>query len=183
MLEPRTLSSLVALLVFAVVPSCSDPAPSTARAYIDASLSLGSDPIDCRQRTGAFVLIGSPTSTIASGDSYGGVPISVDCIVHPSGDGFDVTAGATASGGSHSGSMTIKGHFTATGKQQNIQASFNSTSISLEQADCTVDYTQGGMTVASGRVWGMLTCPKVADKSKKELCAGVAEFKFENCGQ
>ncbi len=185
----RVLSVLVGVAVAASAAAvgCSDPAPVVPRAAIASFVGQGDKAPSqgCGEASGSWVEIGDNAHPVSDGDSQNGGGVRVSCAVTPSGDGFNVTASATLSGaGDLSGSITINGHFTATGQQTGIAATFQKGNTgTFAQTDCVVDYNQPLQTVAAGRVWGYITCPTAELSGQGRVCEAKGEFKFENCGQ
>jgi hypothetical protein len=125
------------------------------------------------------------------GDSGNDLPIPdgennarIACRVARSGDGFDVDAQVQVFGGENGGTVSIKGHFTASGPQSSIRAVYQKGDVgTFEQNDCTAQYTQSYMGIAAGRVWAELDCPKMVFSAQDRECRGTANFRFENCDQ
>jgi hypothetical protein len=190
----RSFASVGLCIVTVVVASaCSDPVPPPARAIIDSNMGPGmNDPKVCMISDTQWVEIGGfgnpPTVPVRSVDNNtdnGNGNVSVVCSVK--GDdatGYDVSASATLQG-TEGGTVSISGHFTTTGDQAMISASFqNATYGSFRQSDCTATYTANqNMGVAKGRVWATLDCPKIERPDQMRVCAATAQFRFENCDQ
>src|SRR5205823_6609463 len=154
------------------------------------------------QDTGTFLQIGSfgnpaagnnpdgspvdPVTPVDDGSSFAQGGASVTCSVTAEGDGFHVSATAALSGAT-GGEFFIDGHFTASGDQPNIQATFTARSHSGSyQSDgktgstlCTARYDQPLMAVASGRVWADIDCPDASERQGSErICHLSGQFRF-----
>jgi len=175
--------------VFVASAACSEKAPIIQRVYLDTIMKPGSNPAQkCQVGSGAWLRIGEAADkAVEDGASYDNGAVTVQCRVVPEGDAFSVnlTTQLKGAGDEKNGSVTIEGRFRADGKQEGIRATFaNGQYGSFVQDDCTVEYTGGTpQGVAAGRVWGVITCPKITNDSQDRVCEGTGEFKFENCSQ
>src|SRR6476659_86765 len=82
--------------------------------------------------------------SVAVAETWKPSPSGVTCSVTPEGDGFHVSATATLTGAG-GGALFIDGHFTASGNQENISATFTSNERgSYVETDhkCTAIYSQ-----------------------------------------
>ena len=140
----------------------------------------------------SFLVIGSPTKSVADGETQAGALVKVTCSVTANTDGsFQVTAGVVAG----DSSVTLMGRVTSTGSQANVRGVFERSYFGhFEAVDCTVKYdTDPAMGVALGRFWGTLDCPDISDASQSRMapdggptprsCHAVAEIKLEDCAQ
>jgi hypothetical protein len=191
----RCATAGASALALAALFACSNNAPAVPQVYIQASLDPGSHPSNiCPLLASASSFtIGSQGSPAQDGSSQNGAGVSVTCTVTPNADGtFNVTANAAVDGQS-GGALYISGTFgAAPGPVSKITASFTqggNTGAFKDVTECTVTYS-GNQGVAAGRVWGNLECPNAVNMDKAVAgtmgfwtCEGVAEFKFENCGQ
>ncbi len=194
----RVLSCLfVGAVVFSVASTgCSEDETFPARVIMQANMAQGTHGKDCPISgsdprwlyIGGFGGGDAPARPVEDGaEEPGAGPVSVTCSVAEAGEGkFEVSAIAGITRGDQSATVTISGTFDAEGEQKNIRGLFQSAELGrFDQSDCTVtfdaDKKQG---VAAGRIWGVITCPNAKDKgSDTKVCAGDAEFRFENCGQ
>ncbi len=191
LLKSAALVAVVGLGVALVSVGCSSPAPATPRVAITSQVGPGDKPdvngsAKCQLVTEPWVVIGDNTHPVSDGDSQGGSPVSVNCSVTASGDGFNVSASASLTG---QGSVVITGHFVGMANvppqpQTGITATFQKGDTgSFRDTACTVDFSMNtNMGFAPGRVWGTLTCPQATYDSQGRTCLGSAEFRFENCG-
>jgi hypothetical protein len=196
----HALAAVMVLAMPAAIGACSSDQKATPRVTFDSRVSPGSHGSDCPE-TGTWVSIGTfgnpgagtkedgspkePVVPVDDGGEFGQGTAGVTCAVTPEGDGFHVSATATltATGG---GAIFIDGHFTASGNQENISATFTSNERgSYVETDhkCTAIYSQPLETVAAGRVWADINCPNAELKSQNRTCNFDATFRFENCGQ
>jgi hypothetical protein len=128
--------------------------------------------------------------------------VSVQCTVHPSGNGFDIALSIAVTG-MPGGNVTITspagaGAVTTSGGT-GITASFYST-VDLGpyvSNDCTLAFTYGGQpvpispSVAAGRIWGHIDCPDATNSGQMIVgpdggpmaasCVASADFLFEQC--
>jgi len=136
--------------------------------------------------------------TESNGDFAGTGTALIDCSVDSSGGGnFNVKISAEVNG-SMGGSIVIVGTVNANGGS-NISGAFESGTIGMfTESDCTVTFTYNmqpipisGSPIASGRIWGHLSCPNAVDNGTTEIgadggptertCDGEADFLFQNC--
>ncbi len=128
-----------------------------------------------------------PSKPVKDGEAWEQGTTSVSCAVTSAGgDEFNVAASVALSGAT-GGLFRIDGKFKATGDQSGIHAIFSTrrSGNTYEQRDsqCTVRYTTSYQGVASGRVWGEITCPTAENPGAQTSCEAIAQFRFENCGQ
>jgi hypothetical protein len=174
---------------------CEEEEKATPQAIFDARLESGSPGNDCREVGGLFTVgdFGNqaldtkvPSQPIPDGSQFNGAAVSVTCSVTPAGqDEFDV-AGSVLLSGPEGGLFRVDGKFKATGEQTGIHAIFaKKGGNTYEQRDrqCIVRYTSTFQGVASGRVWGEITCPKAENPGAETSCEAIAQFRFENCAQ
>lgn len=100
------------------------------------------------------------------------------CSVVPDGSGAFLVRGAVDAG---AGQFELSGTFAPSGEITGVKVRASAPAGVYEASDCVVRYPQLG-GVASGRVWGQLTCAK-ATSGQGDACRIVAEFRFENCAQ
>lgn len=185
------------------IAGCGSDTQPTPKAFIDARVRAGGNgSAVCGVVDPTWVEIGTAATSVSDGSNdANGVKVSVSCSVTSNGDGtFKVNAVGTLG---NVGSVTITGNFATSGTQNNIRAVFQRSDGRFEQTDCTATYqsltptgvlTDNGFAgVAAGRVWATVHCPTASDASQQRqgqdggatprACDGLAEFKFENCGQ
>jgi hypothetical protein len=133
-----------------------------------------------------FFAVGTLENPVASGASFQGAPITVTCVVRPSGGSYTVDLSLT-DGEQYSinisGTLTDSPGTTQTGIDGEL-ASNVSQYASTAGAPCTIQLTTqapGNTPITAGRVWGTLNCPAVSDPETNSVCAATATFLFENC--
>jgi len=176
--------------------ACGEEEKATPQAIFDGRLELGSSENNCRD-VGELFLVGDfgnqasepkvPSKAVKDGEAWDQGTTSVSCVVKPAGsDEFEVAASVALSGAT-GGLFRVNGRFKATGEQTGISAVFSSrrSGNSYQQNDgqCIVRYTTSFQGVAAGRVWGEITCPRAENTGAQTECEGIAQFRFENCGQ
>ena len=176
--------------------ACGDEEKATPQVIFDGRLELGGSSNNCKD-VGELFIVGDfgnraldppqGSKPVKDGEAWDQGTASVACAVTPAGDGeFDVAASVALSGAT-GGLFRVDGRFKATGEQTGIHAIFSSrkSGNSYEQRDrqCIVRYGSTYQGVASGRVWGEITCPKVENPSAQTECEAIAQFRFENCAQ
>ncbi len=207
-LHPQHLAAAGLALACAASVACSNSSNPPADAYIGAQLGGGvacpfPSPIptwlDIGTATG-----GKPT-TVADQGSTGNGTASITCVVHPSGNGFDIQLEAVLQG-ANGGNVTITspqgaGAVTTSGSTS-VTASFynNVNGGAYVDQHCVLTYKYMGGAVpisppiAAGRIWGHITCPNAVDTSGQTkqgadggattaTCPASADFLFEQCGQ
>jgi hypothetical protein len=139
------------------------------------------------------ITIGNPEGgpdVVATGTSFNGVPVTVNCDVAPNSGGYYVSANAVFG---NQGQLTIKGQINVAagatpGTQTNITGSFGDNTpggliANLSDTNCTITFTHNAhMGIAPTRIWGTIDCPN-ASATNGTVCDGNAEFLFEYCGQ
>jgi hypothetical protein len=180
--------------------ACSSSPPALPRAAVDSQLGAGTQmgaTTMCPLGIGmSWIGIGSDTSDpITTGTGYNGDPVTVSCTVHPSSGGYNVTLSALLGG---QGSISVVNSTINSDPTQvstGVTATFERAANDFHETDCTWDF--GGQStdidpnksagnplgIAGGRIWGNLTCPMTVDSEHTLTCLGVAELRFENCGQ
>jgi hypothetical protein len=180
-------------LAVILASACSDPTPPPARAIIDANVGPGmNSSMACMISDTQWVEIGGfgnpptvPVRPVDNNTDNGNGNVSIVCSVKGNdAAGYDVSASATLQG-TEGGTVAITGHFTTTGDQSMINATFESPTYgTFRQADCTASYTANqNMGVAAGRVWATLDCPTINRPDQMRTCAANAQIRFENCDQ
>jgi hypothetical protein len=163
----------------------------------------------------SFLQIGQATAghptTVQDGGQDRNANVTLNCMVHAQGNGFDIELSATENG-PQGGSLTIAsamGQGTVTKMASSgISASFVGQGgvVFREQAGsndpmgCTITYEYdpsgsiGGVAgdspvptsppIASGRIWGHIKCPNAVEQATPSvLCDAEADFLFEQCQQ
>lgn len=127
---------------------------------------------------------GIPVRTVDSGASEQQGTATLSCSVKAEGGGFRVVGFAQLSGAT-GGSFSVNGLFTPAGDQTGISVSLTRSGSTYKQSDCvaTYPYPEPNKTVAAGKVWATVTCPKAENESAPRTCQAVATFRFENCDQ
>jgi hypothetical protein len=137
---------------------------------------------------------------VPNGGVMGGSHVSASCTVRAVGSGFDVLANAALGG---VGSVTIvspqpPGSISATTGGVGVSGTFESASMGqFSASNCVVTYTYAGASVqdsapiASGRIWGHLSCPEATDPTVNRTlpdggiapatCDFETDFLFEDC--
>jgi hypothetical protein len=175
-----------------VCTSCSSTTP-TANAYVTST--LGTNPNDTASTAtcnidvpfNQFLTIGTESTPVADGTSFGGAPIQVECKVHSTGgDSYQVDLDITEGNNGALGGITIDGTLTtSTGVQTGISAAFNLTNTGqYSEKDCTVTLsTETNPAITAGRVWGTVTCPTATYAETGDICYAQATFLFQDCDQ
>jgi hypothetical protein len=147
-------------------------------------------------------------NTVQSAGPYANNSVSVVCVVHPQGNGFDVYANAHGPQGDGMWFVSPKGQgIVTTMTSPGISAYFvNQSGAFTEDVNpsdpmgCTITYeydpggSPGGVAgdvpvpasppIAAGRIWGHIKCPHAFDNATPSvLCDVEADFMFENCTQ
>ena len=190
--------------------ACSTTPSQPPDTFVSASVGpSGAAPGLCTFSSGTsepWLSIGTATSgkpvTVETGGSNGSGTVTVDCTVHPVGQGFDIALTASEDG-PQGGSITItspsgQGKVTSSGSMD-VSATFGGEKGHFSQSNCTITYVyQMGPVplsppVAAGRIWGHLSCPMAQALGQMattadggvftETCDGEADFLFEQCGQ
>ncbi|HEY8076630.1 MAG TPA: hypothetical protein VIF62_21040, partial [Labilithrix sp.] len=151
----RLAAVALVLVAPAAIGACSSDKKATARITFDSSIEAGShtvtaDPDHACMDDGTYLQIGSfgnpnagknpdgspvdPVTPVDDGTSFSQGTASVTCSVTAEGDGFHVSATAALTGAT-GGEFFIDGHFTASGDQPNIQATFTAQNRLSYQAD------------------------------------------------
>jgi hypothetical protein len=196
----RRQHAIVATLCLSTIAllsaGCDDSEPATPQVIFDGHLERGNN-ASCQDSTlftiGEFGNQAAETADrleskpVKDGEAFEQGTVTVSCAVTPAGaDEFNVEA-SVALNGATGGFFRVDGKFKATGEQTGIHAIFSSrkTQNTYEQKDraCVVRYTSAYQGVAAGRVWGEITCPNAENPTAQTACEGIAQFRFENCGQ
>jgi hypothetical protein len=194
-----------ALLAAGATFGCTSP-PAVADAFVASyiepvSLMGGYCPYASRQD---WIDVGSPTgtqpTTVADGASQANGNVSVACMVHPDGSGFDLQLNATLSG---SGSMTIlsKTPVTAAAGGKEVIGTFQAGDKGRYASNnCTISYQYNNgrvpnpTPIAAGRIWAHVSCVDAQRTdgamitlpdggTMPQTCDTEADFVFENCSQ
>jgi hypothetical protein len=191
----RTHALVLAAAVpaIAVLGACEDDEKATPQVVFAGTIEGGAE---C-QDSGNLFTIGDfgnlalqppqPSRPIKDGEAYQQGGVAVDCSVTPAGaNEFNVVASVVLSGAT-GGTFRVDGKFRTEGEQTGIHAIFavRRSGNTYEEVDrqCTVRYTTQFQGVASGRVWGEITCLKAENTNAQRVCKVTAQFRFENCAQ
>jgi hypothetical protein len=190
------------------------PPPPPPDTFVNAAVGGGSACTSYPSLT-EWLRIGTATAghpnTVQDGMQSGGASVSLNCAVHPQGNGFDIQLTAIENG-PNGGSLTIsspQGQGTVTMKPSSgVSATFAGMGgiVFREQAGtndptgCTITYeydptgSTGGVAgdqpvptsppIAAGRIWGHIKCPNaVLQTTPAVACDAEADFMFEQCTQ
>jgi hypothetical protein len=166
--------------------SCSSGGAAPANAYVTSQLGQ-SESGGCGINLPAdtpFVTVGSEGDPVPNNGNYMGSAVGVTCQVSSTGTSYNVNAQVTY--GTENG-FNFSGMLSNTsGTQGPFTAQFTSQQISYNSNACTVTLNPGGTpmnpSITSGRVWGTLNCPALTNPTTSgDVCAGSAEFIFQNC--
>jgi hypothetical protein len=176
---------------------CSSPA-ATPQAFVNAQLEEGPNSTEPCAFAGASVVnVGTSDDKEDGGSAKNGMDgLAFSCTVSSSGNGFTVQASVMNSTQAFTIQTPPNGVITApvkgVGGGGMVLAGFSNTndgSYSSGGATCTVTFTQIsgealGMGIMSGAVWANVNCPTLTlFGGQPSICSGIAEIKFENCGQ
>ncbi len=165
--------------------SCSEDVPATSKVTSTVFVGAGNEkengPERCKLVPSEQIQIGQEGAAVYNGEQQNKADVSVFCRVYKTESGkFRVQANAVLQG---TGSFAVVGDFTPEGTQENIAVTINPASVgAFKQSNCTVTYDPN-MTVAEGRVWGKIECPRMELSDQDRTCRGFGTFKFENCDQ
>jgi len=182
--------------------ACAEDTQATPRVIFSSSIVPGKHPVSECPETGTWFTIGAfpnpdlgredpanpesplkdPGRPVEDGANEQSGKVTISCAVVPNGDAFDVRATAELSG-QGGGFFQVVGTFRAQGEQPGITVSLAKEGRSYKQNDCVARYTTSTQTVAAGRVWAEIDCPKLEAPSIQRTCTGSMQFRFENCGQ
>jgi hypothetical protein len=202
------------LLAAAGVTACSNSSNPPPDTFINAAVGGGAM-CSAYQSLQEWVQIGTATgghpNTVNDGGQDRNANVSVDCTVHPQGNGFDIQLTAIEQG-PEGGSLTItspSGQGTVTTMTSSgVSASFvgkgginfSENVSSTDTKGCTITYVydpggsvggEAGDTpvpvappIAAGRIWGHIHCPSVTEADQVGVvCDAEADFIFEQCNQ
>ncbi len=188
--------------------ACSSNSTPPADAYMAAEVGGGPDCSTFPSPVTTWLPVGTDTAdkptTVADQGSTGSGTATIDCMVHPSGSGFDIALSIVVAG-NPGGHVTItsqsgQGTVTTSGGTGITASFYNSVDLGpYSETDCTISYTYLGQPVpisppiAAGRIWGHLNCPHATESGQTTTgpdggpttiaCAASADFLFEQCNQ
>lgn len=183
--------------------ACSSTSNPPADAYMAAEVGGGGTGCPFPSPVTTWLPVGTDTAgkptTVTDQGSTGSGTATIDCTVHPSGSGFDISLSISIAG-SPGGNVTITspqgaGAVTTSGGKEISATFYNSVDLGpYSETDCTISYTYLGSAVpisppiAAGRIWGHIDCPKAVDQSQNNgmgavTCPASADFLFEQCNQ
>lgn len=199
------VSALAALFVPLFASGCAEDEKATPQAIFDGRLESTAAPLDtaggeknCGEAGGLFTLgeFGNPafdppipSKPKKDGDAEQQGSVGVQCSVTPAGEGeFNVSASLTLTGATGGTFVIRQAKVKTTGADNGVSATFSKrggAGLVYNQNDggCSIRFTSNFQGVASGRIWGEITCPKVTNSGAQVACAGIAQFRFENCDQ
>lgn len=204
---PRNLAWGGLLAACVVSAACSSTSTPPADAFLAATVGGGG--VACPfQVDPSWLPVGSPTggqpTPVTDQGSTGNGTATINCTVHPSGNGFDIALEVSVDG-AQGGQVTITspsgaGAVTTMGAAGGITASFFDAVNQgpFTDTNCAVTYTYGSGPVpisppiAAGRIWGHITCMHaVATGGETKTgpdggataaaCPATADFLFEQC--
>jgi hypothetical protein len=183
--------------------SSSNPPPD---AFIAAELGGGSE-CDIPSPDTAWLPVGTSTADkptpVSDQGSTGSGTATIDCTVHPSGSGFDISLSVSVAG-TPGGNITITspagtGAVTTSGGKGITASFFSNNRGPYAETDCTISYRYMGAAVpdnppiAAGRIWGHIVCPNAKESGQTTTgpdggavarqCPASADFLFEQCNQ
>jgi len=201
------LVSLAAAVTTAVLAAgCSEDVRATPRITFDSSIAPGTHSVQECPESGTWFTIGAfgnpalgrvdpanpesplkePVRPVEDGaqDEVQGGTVRISCSVVPAGDAFDVAATAELTGTRNSGFFQVIGKFKKGQTNPDINIVISKAGSSYKQANCTATFNATvGQGVDAGRVWAEVECPNIENASQQRICAGRAQFRFENCAQ
>ena len=126
-------------------------------------------------------------SPVPDGSAFSQGAASISCSVVPAGNNEFTVAASVVLSGATGGLFRVDGPFKTGSEQTDIHAIFSTVASGnkYEQLDrkCRVRYATTFQGVASGRVWGEITCPNAVNVNADKTCEVTARFRFENCDQ
>jgi hypothetical protein len=199
------LAAWPALLVATVTSACSSKS-APADAFVLTSLQPVKGGLCSFAQQTTLIEVGVPVGmkpdTVPNGGSQAGGQVTVSCTVHSDSGGFDIDLNvelvgqgsmhvySTASGAvTSSGAMGINGDFSK---------SVGGSGETYSASDCTLTYVYmraavpDSSPVASGRIWGHVSCIDAQTNSNvllpdggtaPQTCDAEADFLFENCSE
>jgi hypothetical protein len=135
--------------------------------------------------------IGSMGVPIANGQPYslpsgtGEAAVTLDCVVHPDGNGFDVNV-QVSQGETDAFSFTTTTPLTDSPNAQSgvsVSLGLNPNTYS-DSTDCTFTLSlQGNPSITAGRIWGTVVCPTSTYAEVNATCYASATFIIQNCSE
>ncbi len=177
--------------------SCSSSPAPPASVYLDTYVGEqeGSSMSTCNVRTtlAPFFQLGTMGTPVANGALYalpaavggGEAAVTVDCVVHPDGNGFDVNI-QVSQGEADAFSFNTTTPLTDTpGAQSGISVSLGLNPDTYgDSTDCTFTLSpMGNPSITAGRIWGTVTCPTSTYPEVNVTCESEATFILQNCGE
>jgi hypothetical protein len=158
-------------------------------ASVYLATNVGTDPSDggrtatCNIATplAPFFTIGTMGAPVANGRAG----VTLDCVVHPEGDGFDVNIQVTQGGGDSFSFNTTKPITDTAGPQSGVAMSVGETADTYSDAtDCTFTLSnEGSPAISAGRIWGTVVCPTSTYPEANATCYASATFILQNCSE
>jgi hypothetical protein len=197
-LRPRHAAWAGLLAACGVAVACSSTNNPPADAYMAAEVGGGASCSTLPSPNSAWLPVGTDTAgkptTVTDQGSTGSGTATIDCTVHPSGNGFDVQLSVSVAG-NPGGTVIISGTVTTSGGTGITGSFYNSVDLGpYAEDDCTISFTYLGQPVpisppiAAGRIWGHIDCPKAVEAGQNNgmgavTCPASADFLFEQCNQ
>jgi len=176
--------------------SCSSASAPPPSVYL--TTNVGTDPTSNKDSTcnidepnAPFFSIGTMGTPMANGGVFmlpngaGESGVSVDCVVHPNGNGFDVNI-QVSQGEADAFSFNTTTPLTDTpGPQSGVEVSLGLTVDSYgDSTDCTFTLTtEMSPAITAGRIWGTVTCPTATYAEVNATCYATATFILQNCSE
>lgn len=180
------------------VIGCDDPVPPTPKGAVKFRVATITPPLkDADGKTVSCTINGNEMKMgIVDGNGHTPVdeeqgPYRVNCRVGADGSFNGSLSGPRTS--TTTLSFEIQGKAVQGGDAQGIHVSFADSQFGSYQAapssSCTVSLSTAGgdnaLAVASGRIWGKFSCPRLAvvDATDTSSCVTEGYFVFENCDE
>jgi hypothetical protein len=189
----------VAATLAALSASCSSSTSPAASVYL--TTNVGTDPLpgghtatcNIDEPNAPFFSIGTMGTPVSNGGVFalpgaaggGESGVTVDCVVHPDGNGFDVNV-QVSQGEADAFSFNTTTPLTDTpGAQSGVSVSLGLTVDSYgDSTDCTFTLSPEGMpSITAGRIWGTVTCPTATYAEVNATCYATATFILQNCSE
>jgi hypothetical protein len=156
---------------------------------------VGTDPTSSKDSTcnidepnAPFFSIGTMGTPVPNGGPFalpgaaggGEAAVTVDCVVHPDGNGFDVNV-QVSQGEADAFSFNTTTPLTDTpGAQSGVSVSLG---LNPDTYGDSTDSPMGNPSITAGRIWGTVTCPTSTYAEVNATCYATATFILQNCGE
>jgi hypothetical protein len=163
-----------------------DSGPPLASVYLATNVGMnpsdGTSPATCNIATplAPFFTIGTMGAPVANGQA-----VTLDCVVHPDGDGFDVNI-QVSQGEATSFSFNSTKPITDTpGAQSGVAMTVGKNPDTYsDSTDCTFTLSDvGNPSITAGRIWGTVVCPTSTYPEINATCYASATFIVQNCSE